>query len=600
MRTKETNSSRKIARKCYAEKIRNRELDIGAAMAGLFSRMKAFNFCENKSFALCRRRFLMPGLMLAFMAVLAWLYATCIDTQKVGFLYDDGIYVAVAKALAEGKGLILLNLPGHPAQVKYPIVYPLLLSWMWRLNPHFPENIPWLQGLTTGFVILAMPLFALYCRQCKQLSRFQTGLILLLTASSFYFIFYVTALMSEAPYFFFSLLTLFVTEKYLQKPCKKALLLTILLSALTFHTRTIGLALIAGIFAWLILQRRVREALVYVGLTGLLTALPWQLWIHAHAPSVITHINYPIAHIYGGYGLEYGINSPKHPTEFLSALLEQGLQPLLEGALLLLFPGVSYYLMTVPILISTLALGLGGIYLLSGLAAIRQKRFSPSALYLAFYVALLTFWMYANQNARFLAVITPWLWLYLFGFLSWKKPVLRPVLRIVGVGVLALFTLWPAWGGYQVLHRIRSQHLLEPSGKTAALWTDYQAAFAYLRARSALENPAVKTQTEPVVATMWDPVFYLYTGAQTFGLFTAVLEPDHGKITERSFDYLAESMAHYRVRYLVVEPFLVNLELQAPANPVAAHLLKRFPQKYQLVYTAPHGMIQIYRTVESP
>src|SRR5262245_4383276 len=38
-----------------------------------------------------------------------------------GVFHDDAIYVISAKALADGRGYRLINLPGAPPQTKYPI-----------------------------------------------------------------------------------------------------------------------------------------------------------------------------------------------------------------------------------------------------------------------------------------------------------------------------------------------------------------------------------------------------------------------------------------------------------------------------------------------
>src|SRR5688500_11956345 len=45
-----------------------------------------------------------------------------------GVYHDDGIYVATGKAIAEGNGYHLVNLPGEPPQTKYPFLYPVVLS----------------------------------------------------------------------------------------------------------------------------------------------------------------------------------------------------------------------------------------------------------------------------------------------------------------------------------------------------------------------------------------------------------------------------------------------------------------------------------------
>src|SRR5262245_54937 len=59
----------------------------------------------------------------------------------IGLSHDDGIYLATAKALATGKGYTIISLPVEIRQTKYPMLFPLLLSFLWRVWPEFPQNI---------------------------------------------------------------------------------------------------------------------------------------------------------------------------------------------------------------------------------------------------------------------------------------------------------------------------------------------------------------------------------------------------------------------------------------------------------------------------
>ena len=76
-----------------------------------------------------------------------------------GFLYDDGMYLMVAKALANEQGYRLPEIVGSPWFYKYPPLYPALLALFWKMNPHFPENIPWLKCLN---ILLALATLGLW------------------------------------------------------------------------------------------------------------------------------------------------------------------------------------------------------------------------------------------------------------------------------------------------------------------------------------------------------------------------------------------------------------------------------------------------------
>ncbi len=65
-----------------------------------------------------------------------------------GSFHDDAIYVSTASALAHGQGYRLVDVPGEPLQTKYPVLYPAVLSVVWRSAPNFPANVWLMQSVT--------------------------------------------------------------------------------------------------------------------------------------------------------------------------------------------------------------------------------------------------------------------------------------------------------------------------------------------------------------------------------------------------------------------------------------------------------------------
>ena len=101
---------------------------------------------------------LFPGLLgLGVFAVALWAQPHAF----VGVFYDDGIYVTLAKALAEGEGYRYIHLPGAPPGVHFPILYPATLSLLWRLWPVFPQNVTLFQ-LFDSAVFGVAAFFALF------------------------------------------------------------------------------------------------------------------------------------------------------------------------------------------------------------------------------------------------------------------------------------------------------------------------------------------------------------------------------------------------------------------------------------------------------
>lgn len=73
---------------------------------------------------------LLAGIVVAVVHVLFRLSAGFL----VGALNDDGVYVVLGKAIAEGSGYRSLHLVGAPVQVRYPPGLPLLLAIPWAIG----------------------------------------------------------------------------------------------------------------------------------------------------------------------------------------------------------------------------------------------------------------------------------------------------------------------------------------------------------------------------------------------------------------------------------------------------------------------------------
>ena len=59
---------------------------------------------------------------------------------QFAYLHDDGILFSSARSLT-AHSYRIESLPDQPLQTKFPPLYPLYLSLVWLLNPHFPDNL---------------------------------------------------------------------------------------------------------------------------------------------------------------------------------------------------------------------------------------------------------------------------------------------------------------------------------------------------------------------------------------------------------------------------------------------------------------------------
>ncbi|HSW40035.1 MAG TPA: hypothetical protein VLL97_11140, partial [Acidobacteriota bacterium] len=182
-----------------------------------------------------------------------------------GVYHDDAIYVITGKALAQGDGYRLINLPGAPPQTKYPILYPLLLAAVWKVQPAFPDAVVLMQYLTLMLGAAAVGLSYLYLVRFGYCSRIAAGCVGLLCATSPQIVYYSTLTMSEMPFLLIAVLALWRAEiAMVERQVPGQALLTGCLLAMPFLCRSVGVAFLFGAFAAFI-RRRCRMKWILFG-----------------------------------------------------------------------------------------------------------------------------------------------------------------------------------------------------------------------------------------------------------------------------------------------------------------------------------------------
>ena len=195
-----------------------------------------------------------------------------------GVYHDDGIYVATGKAIAEGKGYHLINLPGEPPQTKYPFLYPAVLSVLWKMWPAFPDNLALLQGFSLLCGAIGIAISFLYLVRFGYFSDIECAIAGIICATSPLLLLHSTMTLSEP--FFAVLLTcgLWMGEEVMTRRApgsRRENWVAGVIIALPFLCRVIA-APIAVLVAVLVAWRR-RSIWVVVG--AACAMLPWVLWI---------------------------------------------------------------------------------------------------------------------------------------------------------------------------------------------------------------------------------------------------------------------------------------------------------------------------------
>jgi hypothetical protein len=203
----------------------------------------------------------------AVLAVFLVLLRSTWSPAWLGFAHDDSLYWSSAQALAEGRGYVMPSVPGEPPQTKYPVLYPWVLSWVWRWSADFPANLIgalWANAafgvaFLTGAVVLlrqlgAGPVPALclagFCAAHPQMLSL-SGLLL-----------------SDVPFMALAMGAAVFCEAGLSRMRQEESqgwplwLLGALLAMLAVMTRSIGLAVVAGAGAAALAKRQPKAALV--------------------------------------------------------------------------------------------------------------------------------------------------------------------------------------------------------------------------------------------------------------------------------------------------------------------------------------------------
>jgi hypothetical protein len=209
------------------------------------------------------------GALLFILAIFIWNVETWKPETFFGRYQDDAVYFSSAQALAQHQGYILPSFPGVPLQPKYPVLYPLLLSGVWKVWPEFPNNLIWAIRLTEAFGCLAL-LCAFFLLRCMaELGRIPSLILTALCAFHPVLLRLSGLTMSDVPFMAMLLLGLLLA-RFAMAPARSytfaaALGMAVALSA---SLRTIGYTAVIGLLAYILYRREYRRAFVYCAAAG--------------------------------------------------------------------------------------------------------------------------------------------------------------------------------------------------------------------------------------------------------------------------------------------------------------------------------------------
>ncbi|MBI1748440.1 MAG: hypothetical protein HYR55_17925 [Acidobacteria bacterium] len=524
-----------------------------------------------------------PLLVLAAILTLAAaLYALALEPARFGFIHDDGVYVIMAKSLAEGHGYRILSLPGEPPQTKFPPLYPFLLSLVWRVFPNFPANLAPMMVLSAGLVWLTLPLVYFYLRYELQCGPRQSLLIVGLLTINWRLVLLSGSLYSEALYTLLSIAALWAGSRYASGSGKTWVGgLAGLLLGLTFLTRTSGLALIVATAMFFLHKRAIKKLVLILGLAAIVV-LPWLLWrAHEGVPN-----ENPIVASYTSYGTQFSdiIASPsailrviRNNFTYLLVLFVPLVTLSLEDSL------VSSYFGLPVILVAFALIALGFLRALhSGIRLVE--------LYIISYVGMLLLWPFACYD-RFILPLVPFSWLFLTNQLKRFVDLSQPSIRAEAIR-RRRFTLTLKVIGFVLLSGLVYRHI----DGTINLITRGNPSFRPLHEKQSTVFRWLRENTSPdsvLVSYDLDPLYNLYSGRK------AVLALCVSAVMQQVFDLNGQKLAVETELERIIEwsaaDYLILRRSYGSEFDSITQMVRRTTNRFDLVYRSADEDIWVFQ-----
>src|SRR5262245_5795025 len=505
------------------------------------------------------------------------------NKEVLGLFHDDGIYAVVAKSLSDGSGYRIISLPTEPDQTKYPFLYSFVLSWLWSLDPKFPDNIGLLKAANAGFLAAVFVLSYLFYRRHVAGEESESLLFAVLVSINPAVFSFTDFTVSDILLLLLSL-SAFVTVDVSvhSKPRLDSVVLLAVIVALACLTRSAAVPLaLAGVihFTW---SKRYRHLTLYICLV-LLFIIPWGLW-------VITHSNHAVSSL-----LRYYCSYSSEPPAFIIMWVDPfGALDIVWGNLLYIVTALDLILQSK--IIPGLMLPVGLVLLLGIWRSFNdQTVFFRS--YIVLYLALVVAWPFNPQ--RYLIPLIPAIYFFLFrgvhaaeahlNDLMTSKTRTKVLCHLVRVTFAIVVMLHVGWISHYLFSKDVATTRVWFGAEVPASWRGFSETFQWVRSH---------TDDRSVLATFYDPMYYLYTGRrairpgfhkpQTYFYPYGRAVADIGTVNE-----IKSELKSLGVRLLVIDP-LDGFEEGRTYQRFFNELLRSYRNRPELMFISSDSKHMIY------
>ena len=505
------------------------------------------------------------------------------NKEVLGLFHDDGIYAVVAKSLSDGSGYRIISLPTEPDQTKYPFLYSFVLSWLWSLNAKFPDNIGLLKAANAGFLAAVFVLSYLFYRRHVAEEESESLLFAVLVSINPAVFSFTDFTVSDILLLLLSL-SAFVTVDVSvhSKPRLDSVVLLAVIVALACLARSaaVPLALAGAVhFTW---SKRYRDLTLYICLV-LLFIIPWGLW-------VITRSSHAVSSL-----LRYYVSYSSEPPAFIIMWADP------FGALEIVWGNLRYILAALDLIFQSRMIPglLLSVCFILALGLWRsfndQSAFLRS--YILLYLALVVAWPFNPQ--RYLIPLVPAIYFFLFRGVhaaeahlndlmtsETRKKILCHLVRVTFAIVVMLHVGW-------ISHYLFSKDVATTrvwfGAEVPASWRGFSETFQWVRSH---------TDDRSVLATFYDPMYYLYTGRrairpgfhkpQTYFYPYGRAVADIGTVNE-----IKSELKALGVRLLVIDP-LDGFEEGRTYQRFFNELIRSYRNRPKLMFISSDSKHMIY------
>lgn len=501
-------------------------------------------------------------------------------TPHVGLFHDDGIYAVTAKAVAEGRGYRLDSVVSTPAQTKYPPLYPLLLSVVWRLGPAFPQNAYLLKVVSVaalGVTLLAsLVLLGQVVKGPPLLIEIALVVGVGLNPLSLSL---VDVTLSDHLFAAIVALCLIAHTSGDQEPRSVArVLVSSVLAILAMATRTVGAAAVAAGLIWAMRRGR-RTALVYAA------PLIAYLAVGTLAISPTPALNNPLLEYYTGYehrALLALATAPWRAVKVAADNIVYSVRAVDLLVLLNVIPGFGWVS--------------AGLVMLGSPAMFRRAGVF-AALFILMYAAVVL--LYPFRPTRYLLPLVPvlivcWIQGATVTFETLGRGFRQPLAAALYVVMQLPLALSCAACLLWAIGNVRAAQ-----GPWVRLWFGLRSTYEWSGFAETIAWVKNNTRVHDVLATPYDPMYFLYTNRR--GIRPWIHRPEtyfypRGNATADIGDARAirAALDDVGATFLIQDP----LDGYAEASAVAALyplLLAEYGAAAQLVFESSDRRHRVYK-----